>query len=101
LAGQTVTGLAVLRLAPRPGRITAGRVLFKGDDLLLKSEGEMQQTRGGPSWRWNPSACADGASYRVHVDGRPAASPLSATRVASLCKNVTHTHRKLVLDRRH
>ena len=45
--GKTVTGLAVLRLVPRPGRITAGRVLFKGDDLLLKSEGEMQQTRGG------------------------------------------------------
>ena len=45
--GKTVTGLAVLRLVPKPGRITAGRVLFKGDDLLAKSEDGMQQTRGG------------------------------------------------------
>jgi peptide/nickel transport system ATP-binding protein len=45
--GKTVTGLAVLRLVPKPGRITGGRVLFKGDDLLAKSKEEMQQTRGG------------------------------------------------------
>jgi len=45
--GKTVTGLAVLRLVPRPGRITGGRVLFRGDDLLRKPEHEMQQTRGG------------------------------------------------------
>ncbi len=45
--GKTVTGLSVLRLVPPPGRTTSGRVLFRGEDLMHKSEGEMQQIRGG------------------------------------------------------
>jgi peptide/nickel transport system ATP-binding protein len=45
--GKTVTGLSVLRLIPKPGRITSGRIRFRGDNLLLKSEKEMQQIRGG------------------------------------------------------
>ncbi len=45
--GKTVTGLSVLRLVPRPGRITSGRVLFWGEDLMRKPESEMQQIRGG------------------------------------------------------
>ena len=45
--GKTVTGLAMLRLVPRPGRITSGRVLFHDQDLMRKSESEMQQIRGG------------------------------------------------------
>ncbi|MEW5720596.1 MAG: ABC transporter ATP-binding protein [Chloroflexota bacterium] len=45
--GKTVTGLGVLRLVPKPGKITAGRILLRGDDLLAKSDREMQQIRGG------------------------------------------------------
>jgi oligopeptide/dipeptide ABC transporter ATP-binding protein len=45
--GKTVTGLGVLRLVPKPGKITAGRILLRGDDLLAKSDKEMQQIRGG------------------------------------------------------
>ena len=45
--GKTVTGLSVLRLVPQPGRITSGRVLFRGEDLMRKPESEMQQVRGG------------------------------------------------------
>lgn len=45
--GKTVTGLSILRLIPRPGQIIAGRVLFKGKNLLEKSMSDMQKIRGG------------------------------------------------------
>jgi oligopeptide/dipeptide ABC transporter ATP-binding protein len=42
-----MTCLSVLRLVPRPAaRIVGGRVLLDGDDLLQKSEREMQRIRG-------------------------------------------------------
>ena len=44
--GKTVTGRAILRLVTPPGKVTGGRVLFHGADLLLKSEDEMRQLRG-------------------------------------------------------
>jgi peptide/nickel transport system ATP-binding protein len=44
--GKSMTALAVPRLIPMPpGRITRGRVLFNGEDLLEKSPGEMQRFR--------------------------------------------------------
>ncbi len=45
--GKSVTGLAALRAVPAPGRIENGRVLFKGEDIMQKSESDMQQLRGG------------------------------------------------------
>jgi len=45
--GKSVTGLAVLRMVPHPGQITAGSILFHGEDLLQKNESEMQAIRGG------------------------------------------------------
>jgi len=45
--GKSVTALSILRLiASPPGRIVGGRILFKGDDLLAKSEREMRSIRG-------------------------------------------------------
>jgi oligopeptide/dipeptide ABC transporter ATP-binding protein len=44
--GKTVTGRSILRLVPPPGRITGGRILFDGTDLLGASEAEMRQIRG-------------------------------------------------------
>ncbi len=44
--GKTVTALAVLRLVPAPGRITGGRVLFGGNDLLALPERDMEDIRG-------------------------------------------------------
>ena len=45
--GKSVTALAILRLiASPPGRITGGRVVFDGRDLLTLSEDEMRQVRG-------------------------------------------------------
>jgi len=45
-SGKTVTTLSVLRIVPRPGKIVDGRILFEGEDLLSKSEEEMQKIRG-------------------------------------------------------
>ncbi|WP_300524585.1 ABC transporter ATP-binding protein [Aminiphilus sp.] len=45
-SGKSVTSLSILRLLPYPGRVTAGRVLFRGEDLLAKSEREMRSLRG-------------------------------------------------------
>lgn len=45
-SGKTVTGLSVLRIVPRPGRILAGSIKFEGEDLLAKSEEEMRKIRG-------------------------------------------------------
>jgi peptide/nickel transport system ATP-binding protein len=44
--GKTVTGLAIVRLIDRPGRITGGSILFKGRDLVTSSEREMRRLRG-------------------------------------------------------
>ena len=46
-SGKSMTCLSLLRLVPRPAaRIVGGRVLLDGDDLLQKSEREMQRIRG-------------------------------------------------------
>ena len=44
--GKTATGRAILQLVPPPGKITGGRILFHGEDLLQKSEQGMGQLRG-------------------------------------------------------
>ncbi len=45
--GKTVSALTVLGLIPRPpAEIAGGRVLFRGQDLLKLSEGDLQKIRG-------------------------------------------------------
>lgn len=45
--GKSVTSLSIMRLVPDPpGRIVGGEIIFKGEDLLKKSEEEMQAIRG-------------------------------------------------------
>ena len=45
--GKSVTALSIMRLIQSPpGRVTGGRVLFGGHDLLAISEKEMQHVRG-------------------------------------------------------
>jgi len=45
-SGKSVTALAVLRLLPYPGKITAGKLFFRGENLLEKSGREMRALRG-------------------------------------------------------
>lgn len=44
--GKSVTALSILRLIPKPGRIVKGEIIFRGEDLLRKSEKEMRKNRG-------------------------------------------------------
>jgi oligopeptide/dipeptide ABC transporter ATP-binding protein len=45
-SGKSLTALSILRLVQSPGRVASGRVLFKGRDLMMFSEREMQHVRG-------------------------------------------------------
>jgi peptide/nickel transport system ATP-binding protein len=45
-SGKSVTALSILRIVPRPGKIIDGRILYRGENLLEKNEGEMQKIRG-------------------------------------------------------
>src|SRR4051812_6224103 len=45
-SGKSVTAFSILRLLQPPGRISAGRVLFEGRDLLTLPEREMRAVRG-------------------------------------------------------
>ncbi len=44
--GKSVTAASILRLVDEPGRIVGGEVIFKGEDLLKKTEDEMRRIRG-------------------------------------------------------
>jgi len=45
--GKSMTALALLRLIPAPpGRISSGRVLFQGEDLVAASMARMREVRG-------------------------------------------------------
>ena len=45
-SGKTVTALSILQIVPRPGKIIDGRIIYKGENLLGKTENEMQKIRG-------------------------------------------------------
>lgn len=45
-SGKTVTALSIMRLIENPGRIESGRIIFRGEDLLRKSERQMRRIRG-------------------------------------------------------
>jgi oligopeptide/dipeptide ABC transporter ATP-binding protein len=77
--GKSATALSILRLIPSPpGKIAGGQILLEGDDLLKKSEHEMEKIRGRkismifqePMTSLNPSftigeQIAEG--YRIHL----------------------------------
>lgn len=45
-SGKSVSSLSVMGLLQEPGHVTQGEILFEGEDLLKKSDKEMQQVRG-------------------------------------------------------
>ena len=44
--GKSMTALALLRLVPRPGRITSGTIMFDGIDLRQLADTDMESLRG-------------------------------------------------------
>src|SRR5262245_21707475 len=77
--GKSDTSLAILRLIPAPpGEIIAGEILFEGENLLKKSERDMEKIRGRqismifqePMTSLNPSLTIGaqiGECYQVHM----------------------------------
>jgi peptide/nickel transport system ATP-binding protein len=45
-SGKSVTALSVLKIVPKPGRIVEGKIEFKGEDLIPKTERQMHPIRG-------------------------------------------------------
>jgi oligopeptide/dipeptide ABC transporter ATP-binding protein len=45
-SGKTTLALSILRLMPPAGRIVAGSIRFRGEDLVQKSDAEMRRIRG-------------------------------------------------------
>ncbi|HBG00820.1 MAG TPA: peptide ABC transporter ATP-binding protein [Firmicutes bacterium] len=45
-SGKSVTALSIMNLVAEPGRIVSGSICLDGDDLVHKSEKEMQRIRG-------------------------------------------------------
>src|SRR5207302_6061034 len=46
-SGKSITARSIMRLvATPPGRVVGGRVTFDGEELLDRSEADMQQIRG-------------------------------------------------------
>ena len=45
-SGKTVTSMSVLQILPSNGRVTAGEILFDGQDLLSLSSRELRKIRG-------------------------------------------------------
>ncbi len=44
--GKSITSLSVMRLIERPGKIVEGEILLNGENLLTRSDEEMQDIRG-------------------------------------------------------
>ena len=44
--GKSVTGRAIMRLVPSPGKITANRIQYRHSDILKSSESDMRTLRG-------------------------------------------------------
>jgi oligopeptide/dipeptide ABC transporter ATP-binding protein len=77
--GKSATALSILRLIPAPpGKIVGGEIRLDGDDLLRKSENELEKIRGHkismifqePMTSLNPSFTIGeqiAESYRIHL----------------------------------
>jgi len=77
-SGKSVTGRAILRLVPPPGRVRAKRLEFEGRDLAGMSEQDMRRIRGrrismvmqDPKYSLNPVMTIGkqiAEAYRVHA----------------------------------
>ncbi|BAI70998.1 peptide/nickel transport system ATP-binding protein [Azospirillum sp. B510] len=76
-SGKSMTGRSILRLVPSPGRVTADRLAFSGEDLLAASPRRMRDIRGrriamvmqDPKYSLNPVMTIGrqiAEAYRVH-----------------------------------
>ena len=95
-SGKTMSSLALLRLVPRPGRITAGQISFEGQDLLALSEPAMARLRGNriamvfqnPAHSLNPLLTIGAQLGEILRHHRRTSRRDTADRVADLLQRV-------------
>jgi peptide/nickel transport system ATP-binding protein len=91
-----MTGLSVLGLVPPPGRITNGQIIFEGEELLKKTQTEMQAIRGArismifqdPSTSLNPVFTIGNQISRVVSQHLKSRKNQTQERILSLLKDV-------------
>jgi peptide/nickel transport system ATP-binding protein len=95
-SGKTVTGRAILRLIPPPGRVSARRLAFEGVDLAGLDEAAMREVRGrrismvlqDPKFSLNPVLTVGQQiveAYRVHAR---ASAPAARRRALQMLEAV-------------
>ena len=94
--GKSVTGLSIMRLVPDPpGRIVAGSIEFKGENLLELNDEEIRQIRGNqiamifqdPMTSLNPVLTIGrqiGEALELHEGLRPAAAGRRAVELLKM-----------------
>ncbi len=45
--GKSISAMSILNLLPKTAKISSGEIFFRGENLLKKSQSEMQKIRGG------------------------------------------------------
>ena len=45
-SGKSVTALSIINIVPSPGKIVEGKIIYKGENLLEKTEKDIQHIRG-------------------------------------------------------
>ena len=91
-SGKSLTGRSILRLIRPPGIVTADQISLEGEDLMKKSEREMQAVRGqrismvmqDPKFSLNPVMTIGEQiieAYRVHNPVRKAKAQAKAVEM--------------------
>ena len=94
--GKSLTGKAILDLVPYPGKVTDGRIVYKGDDLRQKSERERRGLRGkeigmifqDPSAALNPVFTIEQQMMGVMKRHRPEGKKVLRQRAITLIDDV-------------
>ena len=92
-SGKSVTSRAIMQIVDKPGKIETGEVIFKGEDLLKKTEKEMAAIRGAeislifqdPNTSFNPYMTIGDQlrqAYKVHRKNAPKQEVEDAVRDA-------------------
>ena len=94
--GKTITALSVLRLVPEPGRITSGKILFRGRDVTKMDDEEIRDFRGNdvamifqdPMTSLNPVTKVGFQIEEAMTAHNRFSASLARTRVVELLKRV-------------
>jgi peptide/nickel transport system permease protein len=105
-SGKTMTSLSIMRLVPTPGRITGGRILFEGRDLLSLPFRDLRHVRGrdiamifqDPMTSLNPAFTIGNQLVEAQRLARPVARRAARGRAAEMLDLVGIPDATRILD---